>query len=110
MKSLTDSEFKKKLSQKDPLVEPLGIYVNSCTKMLFRCKICGKEWEAKPAQVMSGTKCRSCAIKISADAQRKTNADFLEELSIKNPAVVPLEQYVDNRTKILVRCIKCDYT
>ena len=110
MKKLTDGEYKTRLSQKNPWVEPLGEYINSNTKMLFRCKMCGKEWEAKPAQVMNGTKCRPCAIKKYADAQRKSNTEFLESLAIKDPSIVPLEQYAGSNTKILVRCIKCDYT
>lgn len=110
MKRLTDGEYKKRLSQRNPWVEPLGKYINSSTKMLFRCKMCGKEWEAKPAQVMNGTKCRSCAIKINADAQKKSNAVFLENLALTNPTIVPLEKYAGNRAKILVRCIKCNFT
>ena len=40
---------------------------------------------------------------------RKTNDTFLEEISIRNPDIEPLEKYVDGKTGILVRCKKCNY-
>lgn len=38
---------------------------------------------------------------------KKTNEEFLEELKIKNPMVLPLESYVNSKTKLLCRCLQC---
>ena len=41
-------------------------------------------------------------------ARRKTNEEFVEELKIINPKIVPLEEYINSRTKILCRCLVCN--
>ena len=107
MKKLSNNEFQQKLAQKNPWVEPLGEYNNASTPLLCRCKMCGREWLAIPGQIMSGRKCRFCAVKINSSKQRKTNATFLAELANKNPNVKPLEDYVNNSTPILVQCQLC---
>lgn len=107
MKKLSNEEYKQKLSQKNPWVEPLGEYTNATTPMLFRCKMCGREWMAIPGQIMNGRKCRFCAIKINSNKRRKTNADFLADLAVINSSVKPLEEYIDYNTPILVHCQLC---
>ena len=42
-------------------VEVLGEIINANTKVLCRCKICGYEWNAKPANLKSGEGCPRCA-------------------------------------------------
>lgn len=110
MKKLTNEEFKIKLAKSNQWVEPIGEYENAKTPLLCRCKMCGREWMAVPNNILNGAKCRPCAIKMQAESMRKTNDTFLEEISIRNPDIEPLEKYVDGKTGILVRCKKCNYT
>ena len=107
MKKLTDKEFRDKLAKKNPWVEPIGKYTNATTPLLFRCNICGREWYAKPGQIMAGRKCRKCAIKARSEAQRKKQNDFIEELKKRNPTIKPLEEYINYNTPIRVQCLIC---
>lgn len=40
---------------------------------------------------------------------RKTNEQFLQDLKVKNPNVLPLEPYTASKNKILCRCLKDGY-
>ena len=42
-------------------VEVLGEIINANTKVLCRCKVCGHEWGAQPANLKSGEGCPRCA-------------------------------------------------
>ena len=110
MKKLTDAEFKTKLANNNPFVEAIGEYINSSTPIRCICKICGNEMDANPARILRGAICRTCAIKRNSDKARKTNEEFLNDLHDKNPDVTPLEEYLGNKVKILVKCNTCGNT
>lgn len=40
----------------------LGRYVNSHTKLEFRCRVCGNDWFAVPQSLLNGRGCPKCAI------------------------------------------------
>lgn len=107
MKKLSNEEYKNKLSIKNPWIEPIGEYINAKTLLLCRCKICGREWLANPGRIMSGTKCRLCAIRINSDKQKKDHKAFLSELVLNNPNIEVLGEYFNYSTKVRVRCKIC---
>lgn len=41
--------------------------------------------------------------------KRKTHEEYLKQLKDKNISIIPLENYVDAKTKILHRCMVCNY-
>ena len=86
MKRNTES-FKKELAKINPNIEVLGKYVKVHQKVLYRCKICGHEWEAEPNSVLHGIGCPECGKKKSI-ASRKTGIEKLKiQLKEKNPTV-----------------------
>lgn len=109
MSKKTNKQFLKELRRINPDVEPLEEYTEYDTKILCRCEICGNEWKITPNKLLHNRGCPICAIKNRADNQRKTNEQFLKELKAINQAVEPLEEYVNNRTKIKVKCLKCNH-
>ena len=56
-RGMTRASYIEKLSSANPDVELLGEYVNSKTKTLFRCGVCGQSWEARPYSVLQGHGC-----------------------------------------------------
>lgn len=56
-----NEEFIRKLELVDASIEPLDEYINSATKIRFKCQKCGSEWQATPANVLIGHGCRRCS-------------------------------------------------
>lgn len=58
---LAHSEFIDRATKAAPFVEVLGTYVNSATKVLCRCMVCGDTWLANPSYFLtSHTECPAC--------------------------------------------------
>ena len=104
MKKKTTEEYKAELKSINPNIEVLEEYINTDTKILHKCKICNYEWKAKPSHILSKQSCPVCA-KIK---QSKTTEEYKEELKGRN--IVCLEKYINNKTKILHKCLICGNT
>lgn len=48
MRRLTQEEFIERLHNLNPTVEVKGYYVNTRTKILVNCSVCGFEWNGNP--------------------------------------------------------------
>lgn len=107
-KRKTHEEFVKEMAIVNPDIEILGIYVNSHTKILVRCKIDKYEWEATPANLLYGKGCKKCAIEKNRIKSTKTHKQFLLEMSIINPNIEVLGVYKGDAVNILCRCKICD--
>lgn len=46
----------------NPDIEVIGEYINSQTKILHKCKLCGYEWEIVPNNILNGQCCPRCCI------------------------------------------------
>lgn len=107
----THEQYIKDITNINPCIEVVGKYVNSKTKILHRCKICGYEWLAKPNAVLSrNSNCPECNKTHKTKLQRKSHEKYIEELAIKNPTIEVIERYVDAKTKIAHRCKNCGHT
>jgi len=95
----TQNWYIKKLIDKNIEVKPIEEYINIKTKILHKCT-CGNEWEITPNNVLSGQKC-GCII----GPKNNTNEWYLKKLKEKGIKVIPLETYINIRTKILHKCI-----
>lgn len=71
----TTSTYSSELSARN--ISVLGTYINSITKILHECNICGTKWEATPGNVVRGTGCPKCA-RIQDSA-----ADFEKDIKAK---------------------------
>lgn len=83
----------------NPNIEVIGIYINARTPITHRCKKDGYEWDVSPDHILRGRGCPKCAKNI-----KRTHSSFISELSIINNNVEVIEQYINNKTKILCKC------
>lgn len=90
-------------------IEVLGKYVGSKIRILHKCKVCGYEWMISPNSILMGRSCPACSKIRKAKLQTKVHKEYMEELSIKNPTIEVVEEYINAKTKILHRCKICGH-
>lgn len=99
----THEEFVKELSVLRPTIKLLGQYVNSSTKTLFKCDVCGYEWEVVPNTFVSTKSgCPRCA-----NHEPLNTKIFIEKAKLKNNKVKVLGEYTGHNEKIDVQCVDC---
>lgn len=103
-KRKTHEEFVQELAEVNPDIEVLGVYKNSKTKLLVKCKIDQYEWETIPSNLLRPRGCPMCGGSIN-----KTHDEFLEEVAIANKNIKILGIYKNANTKILTECIIHNY-
>ncbi len=103
----THKQFVQEISEINPNIEVIGQYIRGSAKIDLRCKVCSHEWKAVPSALLSGEGCPKCGRLSQAEKRRKTNEQFLLDLEISNPDLLPLETYHNAHTKIRVQCRKC---
>lgn len=101
MKRKTDNEFQKE-AKKNTKVIVLEKYVNSSTKIKVRCTKCGNEWSTYPSSIIKGRGCPKCANNV-----RKTNSQFINEMSEYNKYIEVIGEYVNANEPIEVKCKIC---
>ena len=86
----------------------IGEYVNTQTKTLFKCTICGHEWMTRPVGIYNrGYGCPQCKANNARKRWIWTNEMFLEKLSEVRNDVEVLEEYKGSQKNIKCRCKKC---
>ena len=98
-------EYVQEVSKVNPDIEVIGKYINSKTPILHRCKKHNVEWEVAPYNILYGKGCRECGKQKISDKFRKPKERYIEELSIKNPNLEVLGEYINHNTPILHRCL-----
>ena len=59
-------------------------YVNSHTKLKWKCGTCGNEWWMSPTKVIHrGQWCPICGKKKAADSRRKYDIDYMNKIAIE---------------------------
>ncbi len=102
---LSSNEFRKRVAEINPDLEFLEEYNGPNEMVLCRCKKCGTEWMAKPDSILYKKRnCPTCS-----PVTKKTNEQFLIELSTKHNSIIPLEEYKNTRTAIRFKCKNCGY-
>ena len=91
----THDNYLEDLKSRNIKTEPLENYNGAAIKILHKC-ICGNEWKVSPNTVLSGQNC-GCKVK-------GVNYNYEQKLIEKDISVMPLEPYIDSRTKILHKC------
>lgn len=92
-RKLTNDEFDFRI--KDSQFIRQSEYVNSNTSIVFKCKICGKLFNKKP-KCFNKLKCK-CV---------ERDIEYKEFLMNKNLTII--ENYINMRTKIKHKCLKCN--
>lgn len=98
------SQYVKELSVVNPDIEVLEEYVNTNTPILHKCKIDGYVWKVCPSSILRGHGCPMCARRELQKQKLKSHEQYIKEVSIINPNIEVLEQYIDAKTPILHRC------
>ena len=106
-KRKTHEEFMNELILIKPEYTVLGEYINCKTSIDCECNICHNKWSPNPNDMLHGKGCPVCRNKQSGDKRRKTNEQFLLELSLVTQTIVPEEEYRGALEKIWVKCIEC---
>lgn len=105
-KKKTHEEYVEELKIKNPTIEVVGQYVNTRTPILHHCLIHDIYWETIPSRVLSGVGCELCRIDKFRQARCKTHNKYIEEVSIVNPDIDVIGEYVDAKTQIDFYCRK----
>lgn len=63
----THDEFIQELRAVNLLVEPLEEYRGADANIRCRCKLCGAEWQVRPANLLSGRGCPNCSVMSSGE-------------------------------------------
>jgi len=95
----THEQYLKQLKDRNSGVVPKGTYVDAKTKIDHIC-VCGKVFFVTPNDVLAGLYC-GCK---RQGMNRKDHNHYLKLLTRKEIKVKPLEEYIDQDTKILHRC------
>lgn len=103
-KKKTHDEYVKELSTKNPNVRAVEQYVDNGTKILHYCELHNIYWEISPSNALRGTGCQQCRKDKIRSSKLKTHQDYVEELSIKNPTMQVIGNYIDAKTKISHYC------
>ena len=103
----THDEYVQDLKEINPHLEVLGTFINTSTHILHRCKIHDYTWNVVPSSILSGIGCPLCGKEKLSLSNRKTHAEFQNELYSINPDIICVGDYVGSSTKIKVQCLKC---
>ena len=110
MRKKTDEEFREELKQKRPDVIQIDKYINAKTEISVKCKKCGNIFKASPNGLLGNVRrCKVCGLEKQLKSSRKTNEEFIKELSEINPNIEPIEEYINAKTKIKVKCKVCNH-
>ena len=83
----------------------LGEYINSKTKIEILHKKCGYKYSVKPNVFLSGSRCPKCA-----GSMKKNTEIFKQEVfDLVNDEYTVLGEYINSKTKIIMRHNKCGY-
>lgn len=103
-RKITTEDFATKLRAINTKIDIIGKYKNSQTGIECKCMVCGHVWSPRPSHLLRGEGCPKCA-----GHMRKSHAEFVTNLKIKNPSILVLGKYQKSRIPILVRCNVCGY-
>lgn len=104
---MSTEEFVKRLSEISPTIEVVGAFKGVNNRVNVCCKKCGYEWSPRAADLLTGRGCRECKYKERAVKARRTPAQFVQEMSIINPDIIVLGEYVKANERIEVECKRC---
>ena len=95
-------KYLKTLEEQQIKIKPLEPYQGRFKKIKHKC-VCGSEWSITPSDVLGGDYC-------GCNKGRKpwTHEEYLNKLKEKEINFIPLENYIDNNTKIKHKCILCE--
>lgn len=103
-KKRTQEEYKSDLSQvHGDKISVIGTYENVDKKIKHKCNTCEREWDARPAKILSGTGCLKCS-----GNKKKTKEEYkIDLLKLHGKKISVIDTYKCNKTKIKHKCNVC---
>lgn len=103
--------FIKRIKEKRPKdyfkYEVLGIYRSAHQKIKMKHLDCGRAFYITPNSFLNGRNCPTCALKNSADKQRRTSEEVQNKLP---PYLILKSDYLGAHKPITVYCTRCKST
>ena len=93
-------------------VRILGEYQNFKSKIETKCNVCGHIWQPQAGNLAIGEGCPECAAKKRAErnrSQRKTHAEFIEQMKTIAPNIEFTSEYETAIKKIGCKCNECGH-
>lgn len=106
---LTHEEYIKQLKIHNPHVEVLEQYKNNNTLLLHYCHKHHNEFYTKPKYAIKNIVCTQCSKDRKSQIRIKTNEQYIKELKDNKTNLISLETYINDKTKILHRCLCCGH-
>lgn len=107
----TQEGFIGALNEINPNIEVLSPFTKVVDRIDVRCIKCGFDWSPKAYSLLQGKGCPHCSALKDANNRgrtaKKTQRQFVEELSIITPTITVIGEYVNNKKKVAVRCDIC---
>lgn len=97
-KRKTQEEYVAELAIKNPTVKLIGEYINHKTPVTHYCKDHNVFWEISPSNALKGQGCKDCRSEKIGNALRKSESQYIQELSSCNPILKLVGKYVDAKT------------
>ena len=108
----TEEQYLNEVNKKyDGQISLIGSYLDAREKVTCICNIDQTVFEIEASSLVNEAKnpCPVCRSKATRERCVKSHNQFIKELSIINPNILPLESYIDDHTKILCKCLLHNY-
>lgn len=105
-KKKTHEEYVAELAVKNPTIEVVGKYVDAKTKIRHHCLIHDVYWDVLSSNALKGKGCKECMKDKNRTKFTKSHDEYVSQVSINNPNITVLENYMDSKTPILHLCKK----
>lgn len=103
--SKTSNQYVLELKECNKNVIALEPYVDAKTPILHKCLIHDVEWKAIPDNILHGAGCPKCKSEKISNKIHKTHKQYVDELKLINPNIIPIETYKYSLTPILHKCL-----
>ena len=97
-KRKTQDEYVDELAIKNPAVKLVGEYINNRTPVLHYCEKHKVYWDISPSNALKGKGCRACGYEKIGDMFRKSEEQYIYELSLVNPTLKLIGTYINANT------------
>lgn len=100
----TTNEYMKELSKINPNIMVLGKYSGAHIPIKHYCKVHDITWMISPTNALSGNGCYECSKEKIGLKLRKKHDEYVKDLSIVNPNIEIIDEYINAHVHILHRC------
>lgn len=104
-KSKTQEQYEKELYDFNPNVEIIDKYINSHTKITFKCLIHNCTYEQRPVKALCGFGCKQCIKERLSKIFNFSEQYYIDKLKSINNNIKLIDKYVNERTKTKHKCM-----